>query len=195
MQNKCIRFCWKLGNKTHVGVAEFNVINWLPTRKRFGQCLFVYILTSLLGQYLLMFVSRFTRRSLKKLCSPNQKANRDTSGQDYGIIYLWPLRLHWMLMLWNIKEKNSLLRIWRIQRKICSTALSGHNKYQTIRKNSVCTTGYTVFDVNISVIVSPPPIKISTYNMKLDFLRLPAICVLKSFFAVHKCELYCFYGE
>ena len=38
MQNKC-RFCLKLGNNTDIGVAEFNVINWLPARKRFDQCL------------------------------------------------------------------------------------------------------------------------------------------------------------
>ena len=38
MQNKCIRFCLKLRNRTHIGVEEFNIINWLPTRKRFEQC-------------------------------------------------------------------------------------------------------------------------------------------------------------
>ena len=37
-QNKCIRFCLYLGNRTHVGVKEFRKINWLPTRERFEQC-------------------------------------------------------------------------------------------------------------------------------------------------------------
>ena len=28
-QNKCIRFCLQLGNRTHIGVDEFKQINWL----------------------------------------------------------------------------------------------------------------------------------------------------------------------
>ena len=49
MQNKCIRFCLKMGNRTHIGVAEFNVINWLPTQKRFEQCLCVNIFNFFAG--------------------------------------------------------------------------------------------------------------------------------------------------
>ena len=40
-QNKCIRFCLYMGNRTHVGVKEFKKINWLPTRERFEQCVCV----------------------------------------------------------------------------------------------------------------------------------------------------------
>ena len=40
-QNKCIRFCPKLGNRAHIGVNEFKRINWLPTRERFEQCVCV----------------------------------------------------------------------------------------------------------------------------------------------------------
>ena len=40
-QNKCIRFCLSLGNRTHIGVKEFKKINWLPTRERFEQCVCV----------------------------------------------------------------------------------------------------------------------------------------------------------
>ena len=40
-QNKCIRFCLFLGNRTHIGVNEFRKINWLPTRERFEQCVCV----------------------------------------------------------------------------------------------------------------------------------------------------------
>ena len=32
MQNKCIRFCLKLGKRTHVGAKEFNNLNWLPSK-------------------------------------------------------------------------------------------------------------------------------------------------------------------
>ena len=37
MQNKCIRFCLQLGKLNHVGVTEFEKINWLPTSDRFNQ--------------------------------------------------------------------------------------------------------------------------------------------------------------
>ena len=86
MQNECIRFCLILGNKTQVEAAEFNVINWLPTPKRLNSVCVLIFLTSLLGQYLLMFVkciimlSRFTSRSLEKLCLPNQKNTRSYIG-------------------------------------------------------------------------------------------------------------------
>ena len=36
-QNKCIRFCLSLGNRSHIGISEFKEINWLPVRARFGQ--------------------------------------------------------------------------------------------------------------------------------------------------------------
>ena len=38
-QNKCIRFCLQLDNRAHVGIAEFEKINWLPVDYRFRQCL------------------------------------------------------------------------------------------------------------------------------------------------------------
>ena len=31
-QNKCIRFCLQLGNRTHIGTTEFKQINWLPIK-------------------------------------------------------------------------------------------------------------------------------------------------------------------
>ena len=37
-QNKCIRFCFSLNNRAHIGVREFKNINWLPTKGRFEQC-------------------------------------------------------------------------------------------------------------------------------------------------------------
>ena len=40
MQNKCIRFCLKLGKRTHIG-AKDNNLNWLPVEQRFHQCLCV----------------------------------------------------------------------------------------------------------------------------------------------------------
>ena len=40
-QNKCIRFCFFLGNRVHTGLDEFRKINWLPTREHFEQCVFL----------------------------------------------------------------------------------------------------------------------------------------------------------
>ena len=40
-QNKCIRFCLFLGNRSHVGINEFRNINWLPRRERFERCVCV----------------------------------------------------------------------------------------------------------------------------------------------------------
>ena len=42
-QNKCIRYCLKLDNRSHVGIAEFKKLNWLPTKKRVYQCVCVNI--------------------------------------------------------------------------------------------------------------------------------------------------------
>ena len=39
LQNKCIRFCLQLDNKTHIGIDNFEKINWLPISDRFHQCL------------------------------------------------------------------------------------------------------------------------------------------------------------
>ena len=37
-QNKCIRFCLFLGDRSHIGPKEFEQINWLPVNTRFEQC-------------------------------------------------------------------------------------------------------------------------------------------------------------
>ena len=42
-QNKCIRYCLNLDNRTHVGIDEFIKINWLPTKERVAQCISVII--------------------------------------------------------------------------------------------------------------------------------------------------------
>ena len=37
-QNKCLRFCPQLGNRSHMDAFEFERINWLPIEDRFSQC-------------------------------------------------------------------------------------------------------------------------------------------------------------
>ena len=39
LQNKCIRFCLNLDSKAHIGLTEFEKINWLPINDRFEQCI------------------------------------------------------------------------------------------------------------------------------------------------------------
>ena len=36
-QNKCIRFCLSMGNRSRVGINQFKEINWLPVKDRFDQ--------------------------------------------------------------------------------------------------------------------------------------------------------------
>ena len=38
-QNKCIRFCLQLGNRSHINYDEFERINWLSIEDRFNQCI------------------------------------------------------------------------------------------------------------------------------------------------------------
>ena len=34
-QNKCIRFCLSLGDRSHIGARELETTNWLPTKDRY----------------------------------------------------------------------------------------------------------------------------------------------------------------
>ena len=36
-QNKCVRFCLNFGNRAHIRIKELQIINWLPTQRRFEQ--------------------------------------------------------------------------------------------------------------------------------------------------------------
>ena len=37
VQNRCIRYCLHLDNRSHIGVKDFEKINWLPVSERFNQ--------------------------------------------------------------------------------------------------------------------------------------------------------------
>ena len=39
LQNKCIRFRRNWDSKAHIGLTEFEKINWLPINDRFEQCI------------------------------------------------------------------------------------------------------------------------------------------------------------
>ena len=42
-QNKCIRFCLRLGNRTHLNYSDFKKINWLPVEERVFQCISAHV--------------------------------------------------------------------------------------------------------------------------------------------------------
>ena len=39
VQNRCVRYCLQLDNRSHIGVKHFEKINWLPVSERFNQYL------------------------------------------------------------------------------------------------------------------------------------------------------------
>ena len=38
LQNKCIRFCLQLNKMSHISEKEFEIINCLPIKERYNQC-------------------------------------------------------------------------------------------------------------------------------------------------------------
>lgn len=97
-QNKCIRFCLKLGDRTSVTVKEFEKINWLPIQERVNQCTlsFVYKFQSNTGpDYLEEIFSHAncngipTRYSHQKLNLPHRKTNQGLRALSYIGPSLW----------------------------------------------------------------------------------------------------------
>jgi len=93
-QNKCIRFCLYMDNRSHIGIKEFKRINWLPTRERFEQCVCVgayKFFNNLAPSYMSDIFkpaknTQYTRRSTLRL---HQPAKSKTLGQA-GLSYLGP---------------------------------------------------------------------------------------------------------
>ena len=110
-QNKCIRFCLQLGNRSHIGANEFEKINWLNINDRFEQCasanIFKFFNNNCPSYMKEIYepigkISIKTRQSYKKLKHPFRKTTR---GQKC-ISYIGP-------SIWNklpdfIKESMNL---------------------------------------------------------------------------------------
>ena len=84
MQNKCIRFCLKLGKRSHVVAMEFNRLNWLPVKERFKQCLCINTFKFFIDMCPLYLRDVFhpvdqsliaTRKSVLKLSQPLRQTN------------------------------------------------------------------------------------------------------------------------
>ena len=90
-QNKCIRFCLGIDNRTHIGVNEFKTINWLPVQNRYEQCvaLNAYKFCKGMGPaymsdtYSLVENLQTTRRSILKLKLPLKKTKMGQNAISY----------------------------------------------------------------------------------------------------------------
>ena len=90
--------CLKLGNIDHIGVKQFRVINWLPTKERFEQCLLLTSIYSFINHlapayiaeiYCLVEQSHKTRSFFQKLILPFQTSNRGLRTISYLGPRLW----------------------------------------------------------------------------------------------------------
>ena len=70
LQNKCICFCLNLDSKAHIGLTEFEKINWLPINDRFKQ----YISSMTFKQ--LNYLSPLYMNNVLKLADQNTTASR-----------------------------------------------------------------------------------------------------------------------
>ena len=98
LQNKCIRFCLNLDSKAHIGLTEFEKINWLTINDRFEQCissitfkyfnylspLYMYDVFKLAGQN-----TTATRTSLFKLNQPLRKTNHRQKSLSFVAPSIW----------------------------------------------------------------------------------------------------------
>ena len=83
-QNKCIRFCLQLGNRSHIGYRDFQQINWLNIESRFYQCASVSVFNFFNGKSPSYMSDIYnpagenvidTRNSYLKLKQPFRKTN------------------------------------------------------------------------------------------------------------------------
>ena len=96
-QNKCIRFCLQLGNRSHIGAIEFKQINWLPIHERFGQCVCSTIFKFFKNNcpaYVDEMFSTYTQDNTTqsftlKLCQPYKKTLKGQKGISYLGPSLW----------------------------------------------------------------------------------------------------------
>jgi len=98
MQNKCIRFCLQLDNRSHIGEAQFKKINWLPVNDRVRQISNVYVFkyfSNMTPYYIgelfenLETRNMGTRNSFLKLRQPSVKTNFGKKALFYTAPALW----------------------------------------------------------------------------------------------------------
>ena len=110
-QNKCIRFCLQLGNRSHIGIDELKKINWLNVTDRFDQCVSANIFKFFQKKSPSYMAEIFnpiskngigTRSGFLKLNQPSRKTKQ---GQNC-LSYIGPSI--WNKLPDNIKESKSI---------------------------------------------------------------------------------------
>ena len=98
LQKKCIRFCLNLDSKVHIGLTEFEKINWLPINDRFEQCIssmtfkyFNYLSPLYMNDVFKLADQNTTasRTSLFKLSQPLRKTNHGQKSLSYVAPSIW----------------------------------------------------------------------------------------------------------
>ena len=98
LQNKCILFCLNLDSNAHIGLTEFEKINWLPINDRFEQCIrsmtlrFFNYLSPLYMNDVFKLANQnttATRTSLFKLSQPLRKTNHGQKSLSHKAPCIW----------------------------------------------------------------------------------------------------------
>ena len=108
-QNKCIRFCLSLENRTHIGIDEFRKINWLPTRERFEQCVclgaFQFCNNLSPASMSAIFVRSNTLHNTRKSTHMLRVSAKNTNLGQQGLSYIGPK--FWNILSSKIKLSTS----------------------------------------------------------------------------------------
>ena len=124
-QNKCIRFCLKLGDRTSIKTIEFEKINWLPIQERVNQCTLSSIYkfhSNIAPEYMdeVFFKAECnripTRYSYQKLKLPHRKTNQGLRALSYVGPFWWnkldnSLKMSTSLNTFKHNLKNQYFRI------------------------------------------------------------------------------------
>ena len=102
-QNKCIRFCLQLGNRSHIGTTEFKQINWLPINERFSQCVCSTIFK---------FFNNNCPAYMKEMFSTYIQDNKHVVKSSVDRYWKMPKSLSFLLMLiWKYGMEISIISI------------------------------------------------------------------------------------
>ena len=97
-QNKCIRFCLKLNDRSSIKSEDFEKINWLPIHERISQCslcsIYKFFAKNCPNYFDEIYVPLetngvHTRSSYQKLNVPHQKTNVGQKALSYVGPLLW----------------------------------------------------------------------------------------------------------
>ena len=124
-QNKCIRFCLKLGDRASIKTTKFEKINWLPIQERVNQCTLSSIYkfhSNIAPEYMdeVFFKTECnripTRYSYQKLKLPHRKKNQGLRALSYVGPFLWnkldnSLKMSAFLNTFKHNLKNQYFRI------------------------------------------------------------------------------------